>query len=68
MRQAARATRAAAEKVRKAMANLRACADAWDDLDEMARGDLDALPELPAEVASIIGDINELYPAKKRWH
>ncbi|MEI7036468.1 hypothetical protein [Fulvimonas yonginensis] len=63
---AARDTRRAIEKVRKAMEALRDCARCWGDLDHIAEMDLACLAELPEDVGRLQDWLDEQYPKRPR--
>lgn len=65
-RMAARDTRRAIQKVRKAIADLKACSTHWEDLDEMFRGDIYHLEDVPKEIANIERDLDEAYPQRPK--
>lgn len=63
---AARDTRRAIEKVRKAIEALRDCARHWGDLDNIAEMDLACLESLPEDVARLEEWLDEQYPKRPR--
>jgi hypothetical protein len=65
-RSAARDTRRAIERVRKAMSELRNVGRRWVDLDSGFATDCANLPDLPAEVAYLATDLDVEYPRRLR--
>lgn len=65
-RMAARDTRRSIQKVRKAIADLKACSRNWEDLDEMFRGDVGHVDDLPDDIARIERDLDEVHPPRPK--